>query len=695
MTDDVIKQLEAEKVTPMHEKLLTHAKALIKMSRSKVSQHYSDWDMQDQVYRGLRMPDQDDRRQASKDKPIKMVVPNTFAQVMTFASFLFLMLKQNRTFFELVPTGIEDYGDKQKDCELLLERDLRFNKWDILLFQHLLNVGRFGPAVTECCWTRKISHVYAEQPDTISTYGGVQTTLHNGSEWQQYIKYEGNLVRNISPYKFFYDVRFPLSEFQRGEFCGCEEEFSKGRLRELEQAGEVAGVDRVQPLPADWTKLRGGETRSSITTDKITSWLTGPSQSEGTVIVTKIQIWIVPSKFPIDDQTKLGPEEFPVLYHLWYANDNRIIRLEPAYWWHNEFGWTVSEFTPDMHKTLTYGLADLIYRLQDVISWHINSRITDVRRNLRGRLIVDPTGIDTTSLDGDGDIFIRPGAGKVGLNRFIQPLEMRDVTAAHMSDAEILGKLMQAVTGVNDNLMGQYNTGRRSAQEARTVLGGASGRMKLHGYLIWASGFAPLGKMMLSNLRQSLPFEQFQRTIGTTTDPQVIQQRYAQFQGTPEEIVCGEDYFVFDSTLQSEKGFMAQSLQDLLSTIIQSDPLAAQRMTEGVDPVKVLDEMQYLRGAGDIKRFAYSPEEQQQLQQQRQQMEQAKVAAPQKPPSQSMNYADAPPDVQRQMEAAEGYQPSRLGPDVTTTQPSNGQKGATINVDHSRHVTIQKPGAKK
>jgi catalase (peroxidase I) len=60
---------------------------------------------------------------------------------------------------------------------------------------------------------------------------------------------------------------------------------------------------------------------------------------------------------------------------------------------------------------------------------------------------------------------------------------------------------------------------------------------------------------------------------------------------------------------------MAQSLQDLLSTIIQSDPVAAAQLAQNINPAKVVDEIQYLRGAGNIKRFRYSLEEQQQMQQ--------------------------------------------------------------------------------
>jgi len=153
MTEDVTKELNQVEPSDFHKDILAHALALIKMSRAQMSKHYSEWDMQDEVFRGIRHFDKEDVEQATKGKPVKMVVPNTFAQVMTFSSFLFLMFNQNRTFFELLPTGDEDYGTKQQDCETILERELRQNQFNTLLFQHLLDIGRFGPAIIDCGWT--------------------------------------------------------------------------------------------------------------------------------------------------------------------------------------------------------------------------------------------------------------------------------------------------------------------------------------------------------------------------------------------------------------------------------------------------------------------------------------------------------------------------------------------------------------
>lgn len=615
MTFDVTQQLEKEEVSEQHQALLTHAMGLVKLSRAEMSKNYSTWDHQDQVYRGELSLDAEQKDLARKGKPLKMIVPHTFAQCHTFTSFLFLMFNQNRTFFELSPSGDEDHGEKRKDMEKVLERDLRKNQWNNLLYQHLLDLTRFGPSIVECAWTRKLSRIHVSTEPTMANVAGMEFELNPGSEWRDFVKYEGNALRVISPYKFFPDPRFPLVDFQRGEFCACEEEFSMGALRELESVGEVAGVDHIKPLPADMSTLRGGQTRSAVTqqNDFIKNSKFDASNSSHNAVVTKCQIWIVPSKFKWGSSEKpLGPETFPILYHLWYANDNRIIRLEPAGWWHNEFGWSVAQFTPDMHRTVNLGLADLIYRLQDVISWFVNSHITSVRRVMQNRLIVDPRLVDTGSLDGEKDIYLRQGAQVSALDRAVGQLKVQDVTGAHMNDVDSLGRLMELVTGVNGNAMGQYNGGRRSAQEARVVTAGAAGRMKLHGHLIWESSLAPLAKQMLSNSRQMLSEESFRWVVGKNVDPQ----RFLDFKGTPEEVVCGDDYAVFDSTLASEKGFMAQSLSELFQAIMSTSPIAAQRMGMEFDPMKMLDEIQYLRGGGNVSRFKLSPEEQMMAQQQ-------------------------------------------------------------------------------
>lgn len=608
MTEKERKLLTAkEQNDKYHTALLEHVKRCVKKSRMAMGKFYSLWDKQDSVFRGEIEPDRDDRRQELKGNPTKMVVPNGFAQIMTFVSFLFLMYKQNRRFYELVATGDEDAGTKKEDSEVLLERDCRANQWDTLVFQFLLDTAKFGLGVVEDDWTKETTRAWiVPDPAMVSSDGGATTEVEQEGSWQEFVKFEGNLVKNVSPYHFFPDTDFPLSEFQRGEFCAVEEEYAVGQLRQMEKDGVVAGIKHIEGLPRNWMTERGAETRWSLKGNDTAIRNFSTNNDSKIALITKVQIKIVPSEFEIGPgkKDKLGDQEFPMLYDIWYANDNRIIKCEPVKNWHGEFRWSIGQFTPDMHQTVNMGLSELISELQSVISWYINSHITSVRRVISNRLIIDPKLIDTKTLDGEGDIYMRKGMS-APLDRAVGQLKVQDVTGQHMSDQEILGQIMEKVTGVNGNAMGQYNSGRRSAQESRTVTAGAAGRMKMHGHLLWESCFGKTGRRMHTNLRQSLSIETFAMVVGQhfgIVDPASdIANRYIAYRGTPAEVICGGDYFMFDSTLASEKGFIAQSLQELLSIVI-SNPAAAMQLDISVKGM--LEEIQRLRGAGNLTAYS-------------------------------------------------------------------------------------------
>lgn len=607
MTDDVIRALNAEGENAFHNAMLQKAMACVKESRRKMSERYADWTYNDEVYRGIRQPDLEDRKNSYRGKPIKMIVPNTFAQVQTFVSYLFLLFNQNRNFFELVPTGAEDAGNKRRNMELVLANNLRKNRWNTTLYQNLAHTGIFGLGILSCEWTRKIATLRVKSQPIAVNYAGQSLEIRPQSEWRDFVKYEGCLVEPISPYRFFPDTQFPLTEaLSRGNYCFIEQEYSMADLYDMQSVGEVAGIDRIEDLPTGWQEKRGGTT-FTVTDFNVRQNVGSANNKSGKVLVTRGRMKIVPKKFMVEANKPLGPEEFPVLYHVWYANDNRIIRLEPAEDWHNTFGITMSQFTPDMHDTLSgMSLAGLICRLQDTISWFINSHVREVNRAIANRKIINPDAVDMKSVDGEGDIFLRKGFGRRDVREAVGQMAMSDTTGAHMGDAQVLSSIMQLITGVNDQMQGQYSSGRRDATQSRIVAAGAAGRMKLHGHLIWEQGLAPLGDMMLTSNRQSLGEDYFNQIIGQAElakNPNA----YLEFVGTPEEVICGDSYFIFDSTTQLEKGFTAQSLQELLSTILQVNPAAAAQFLMQIDPAKIFDEMQYLRNGSTLTQFRYDP----------------------------------------------------------------------------------------
>lgn len=609
--------LKKEKLTKSVEQLFAHVKGLVTMSREARASYFGDWDQADATYRGLRVQDQTDVKAESRGQPGKMVVPLSFAQVQTFVSFVFLLVTQNRTMFELTPTGNEDFGTRP-DSELVLERDVKKNQFNLRLYQWLLDVARFGHGIMEVGWVEEYYRSMEVVEGEAGNFLGIEVSGGVSEIENKILQFEGNRVTNISPYRFFPDTRLPLSRFQEGEFCATEDEYAFTYLKRLESDGVIAGLEHVPKMSVETWKSRGGsrlpymekELGGTRTEQKSGSPLmasnsVGSAQTSGTLVVTKVQVDIVPSEFEIEEGKKLGRETWPVRYLVWYANDARPIRIEPLNAMHGQFTYGVGEFTPDMHKLVNQGLSELIDKLQSVITWYINSHITAVRRVINNRVVVDPAGIEMKSLEDPDSPFIllKRDASRQGVAHWIEQLKLQDTTTGHMADSDMLMKLMQVVTGINDNAQGQYNSGRRSATEARAVTAGAAGRLKTHASILYEGGLAPTGRMMLTNSRQGMSLETFQRIIGRGLPPEELNKRFTAFKGTIEDLVGGDDFFVFDGTLQSEKGFIAQSLQELLTAII-SNPIAAQVLD--LDPRAVFKEIQYLRGVTNVDRFVLS-----------------------------------------------------------------------------------------
>ena len=331
--------------------------------------------------------------------------------------------------------------------------------------------------------------------------------------------------------------------------------------------------------------------------------------SSNTKLITKVQIDLIPKELEI------GEENFPVRYHAWIGNHQRIVRLEPTGYLHGQFTVNCGEFTPDMHGEMGKGLAGVIDYLQNVATWLINSHITSVRRTIDSKFIIDPAGIDVKQLSSRSPyIMLRKNVSRSGVDRWIKQLQTVDATGGHMTDADSMGKMIQMVTGINDNAQGQYNSGRRSATEARAVTAGAASRLRMHTSLLWHQLFDPQGQQMLANSRQGMDEELWIRVIGEAPqdegDAREYVERYQRFLGTPEAIAGMDDFMTYDATLPSEKGFIAQSMQDLLG-IAMSNPETSFALN--LNTGKMAEEIARLRGLENVEKWRMTPEDQQEL----------------------------------------------------------------------------------
>lgn len=594
MDPRIAKELKREQASEFHEKMLTHCRGLVKNSRNYMQTFYSTWEDRHRIYRSYRLEDDNDTKAKEEGRPPKQVIPMSYAKIQTFVSFVMSIIMQRSRVFELEAQGVEDFEYREL-CEKILNADVAKNNFSKILRQHCTDIAKFGLGIIKHSWQEE--YVYVPQvietpPTTVFglTFGGKSRT-----EMKKILKRQGNQLRSVSPFDFFPDTRYPLTELHKGEFCADESDMSLNDLFRLQAEGVVAGVKHISTmdhLSAD--KLRKFAKRSRINFDD-------PEKTSSIVRVTEIQVKITPSQFLLDDGKPLGVEDTPIIYIVWMANDNRIIRCEPSGYLHGEFTFEVGQFDEDQHDFINQSLSDVLDRLQETIDWFMNSRVESVTRTIDNQLVVDPLGVDmSTIVNRSRVILLKKGASRTGVDRYIKQLQVQDVTARHMDDVQMLTTIMQQVSGVNENAMGQYHSGRRSATESRVVAQGAASRLKNIAEGIWNSSLQPTGLKMLLNLRQGLKEESIISIAGEQylQKPELVQR----FTATPEELVRQNDYFVYDGTLSSEKAYMAQSLMELFTTVTTLGPQGLVNLE--ISPKLLIEKIYELLGVGSLDQFS-------------------------------------------------------------------------------------------
>ena len=590
-------QLGQEEISPFHQAILKDCKALVDMSRKKMGTFYDKWDHNIDVFNGLVKGDKDDQAARERKEPEKMVVPIGYSQIMTFCAFCFSLYTQRERMFELLGMNKESH-ESAKIGEAFIARDLNSNVFEPKLFQFLLDVSRCSLGVFKIHWVHEKQMVRQQvEIPGLPSYGLPSSPVMT-EQLVETTKYLGNRISNVSPYRFFPDVRLPLSRFQEGEFCASEDEYSYVTLKQLEHEGVVFGIDHIKSFNEKEWKDRGtsrvSDDFTGITKAGFTTGSNG--QSKGTVLVTEIQRVLIPSKYMVDDKP-LGPEDYPVKYLIWYANDNRVIRCEPLNYIHNEFTYSLGEYTSDQANLINMSLSDSIDMLQSVISWFINSHITSVRKVISNFLIVDPNGIEMQDLKDRKPVIRLKATAAGGIDRYVKQLNVNDVTQNHLTDVDVLQSLIQVTTGISENLLGQFHPGRRSATEARAVNSGAVGRLKMQASIIYKTALEPMAKQMLSNLRDGLDEQTMVRLIGI--DPTV--QHGSEFAKVDKTALVGDvEFEIFDGTLPSEKQFTAQALQDFLTPFV-ANPQAAIALQ--IDPRAMLMDAMELRGIRNPERY--------------------------------------------------------------------------------------------
>ena len=304
---------------------------------------------------------------------------------------------------------------------------------------------------------------------------------------------------------------------------------------------------------------------------------------------------------------------------VWIANDGRIIKISDAGYEHNEFLHDAAQFFNDQNRLLNHGIAELLAPMQDIMDWLMNSRVTNVRKVIQNMLVVDQRNINMEDLKERRPVIRLNSTVPEGMSidNYIKQLQVTDVTTTHITDMGVVQSFSEQATGLQDNLLGQYSEGRRSAREASNVNANAAGRVITPIKGLWEGALLPLGRKLLSNLRQGLDEEQLIRVVGVqrylmdsmpTLGPAgPMEPAVRAFLPVDKTQLHGNyDFLIFEGTLPSQRMATAAAVAQAGEVLMKGGVQAIVALQ--LDPRALFDEWLELMGVRNAERFRLTPQ---------------------------------------------------------------------------------------
>ena len=614
MDQEAVNKDLAEKTdSEFQKKVCNFVRNNLSNSTAQMQEYHPGWDDAEMIYRGYRILDKKDDDAITKKEPPKIIIPVSYALSQTALGFLMSTLFVDDKMYRLGGTGPEDQRGLeglQQDLDHQMDRTKAYS----MLYNWLQDSFKYGFGVVKSTWTEEHKNFRVSRNEPVggieALIGKSMAMLGRGTyepeirtiETIQNIKtFEGTQVRNVSPYCFYPDPSVPLARFQEGSFVASEEETTRTALATQSQYYGVSKIPNTMPTELYMERDRRVG-RYSMFSDLINTGIVDTGQGsielKDGVIHSEMQFTMTGRQLKnvFDYDLKGFPMDEPVKMVLSVANDQKVIQFEPLGYLHGMYTYDVIEYSPDHCSFANPGLTETIYNMQEIMTWFLNSHVLNVRKAIRNRFIVDPEKIRTEDITA-GKEFIRTRGGTSGraVTDSIHSINVADVTRGHVADMQVINQMIQMVTGINENALGQYAPGRRSAREAQSVTNSAATRLKMHGMLAWAGGIEPLGQKIIANTNQLRSREFYEFIVGENAtkfpyDTTILR--------SSQEIVGGFSFVPYDGMMPNERAQRAQYFTNLLQSMA-SKPIEMQQLLQ-VDMQKVLGHIFELYG---VKNF--------------------------------------------------------------------------------------------
>lgn len=477
-------------------------------------------------------------------------IPYSYAMVLAAHTYL------TSVFFSRDPVfQIKGRHGEAQNAEMAMEAllDYQLNVGGHLppMYVWLLDALKYGLGVIGYYWDDEIIQVRKRQ-EVAETFLGIP--IPGKKKIEEFVDrvpgYSGTRAFNVRPYDFLWDPSYPVGQFQKGEFCGRYVELNWLDLQDGAKDGKYFNLEKV----AHNRRVAGanrvaGSAQVTLPNDPAYTSLDAKEFDTAPVVGYELVVRLIPKEWG------LGKETYSEKWVFTIADESVIIGAQPLGYYHNRFPFEVAEQEVDGHSLFSRSMLEITKPLNDTLTWLINTHFYNVRKSLNDQLVVDPSKVvmkDVTNPEPGRIIRLKPAAYGSDVRLAVSQLQVQDVTRAHVTDAQMVMEMLQKVTGVNDNLMGAVNSGRRTAAEVRSSTTFGINRMKTMAEYLSATSFAPWTQQIVQTTQQCFDLERQFRIVGDQA--QYMTDRFIHV--TPDSIAGFFDFVPVDGTLPVDR--MAQ-----------------------------------------------------------------------------------------------------------------------------------------
>lgn len=572
----------------LHESLLTFVMDRVYESHGVMANRYDAWRKIDNVLTAyIRLDDTEKDLQDLDDRrPMSIIFPNSYAILETLLTYMAMAFLGDPIF------QYEGVSPEDTIGAILLEQVIRQQcyrlKAGLALHTGFRSSFAYGLAPMVPYWF---------------THRGMRTL--RGADGSRYredrILFEGNKYSAIDPYRYLPDPNVAADNVQEGDYVGwydtqtllslLNEEATNPNLFNVKYLQHI--TERTSALFREDESGRKDKVEQSVV-------IVPDEKVESPVGIYHMYATLIPKEW------KLGTSEYPEKWYFRVGADEIILSAQPLDMDHNMY--PVSTMAPesDGYSNTPVARMEVLYGMQHLGDWLLNSHITNVRKSINNMIVYDPYLLNSKDFkeEDKGGLLVRtrrPAWGR-GVEHTFAQLKVDDITRGNVADSVYIGDLMKQTGATNDPMSGALRKGgpeRLTKGEFQGTMSGGISRLERIARLLSMQGLQDLAYMSASNVQQMMEQDTYVATVGRWQKELIAEYGADQkrIKVSPFELLIDYDVMAKDGSIPG--GNFTESWIELFRTALEGREV----MGDKLDYYRIFKHIARNMGAKNVSDF--------------------------------------------------------------------------------------------